>query len=83
MYTIQTAATVGARGTVITIAPPIERIRPGDPIRLNGKRIGRVRAIEKANHPHHVNDKPCTGLVITIPVKPGDTIEFPQSPRKS
>ena len=32
MYTIQTAATIAGRGTVITIAPPIERIRAGDTI---------------------------------------------------
>ncbi|EGF35461.1 hypothetical protein AAULR_01090, partial [Lacticaseibacillus rhamnosus MTCC 5462] len=36
MYTIQTAATIAGRGTVITIAPPIERIQAGDPVRLNG-----------------------------------------------
>lgn len=29
MYTIQATATITGRGTVITIAPPVERIQPG------------------------------------------------------
>ena len=79
MYTIQTAATIAGRGTVITIAPPLERIQAGDPIRLNGAMVGKVCAIEKANHPHHANDQPCLSLLITVPVKVGDKIEFPKS----
>ena len=55
MYTIQTAATIAGRGTVITIAPPIERIQAGDPVRLNGATVGKVCALEKARHPHHSN----------------------------
>ena len=72
MYTIQTAATIAGRGTVITIAPPIERIQAGDPVRLNGATVGKVCA-------HHSNNQPCLSLLITEPVEVGDTIEFPKS----
>ena len=81
MYTIQATATITGRGTVITIAPPVERIQPGDPIRLNGTTTGKVCAIKKRQHPHHTDEVPCLGLLVTAPVKVGDTIEFPQSPR--
>lgn len=79
MYTIQTAATIAGRGTVITIAPPIERIQAGDPVRLNGATVGKVCALEMARHPHHSNNQPCLSLLITEPVEVGDTIEFPKS----
>lgn len=76
MYTIQATATITGRGTVITIAPLVERIQPGGPIRFNGTTTGKVCAIEKRQHTHHTDEVHVSGCSSRHLSKSGIQLSF-------